>query len=155
MLSASIEADVMTEGDPMSKQEFLKLLNEDLESEYRSIIQYIQHVNSIKGNEYMNVVKELRAHLTQELEHALVLAEQIDFLGEVPSTSVGDIPAEVDPVEALTQDLRLEERQLERYRTRVEQANELGLPDIAEALSPLLTQTQDHVHDLRSALNGQ
>jgi hypothetical protein len=28
-----------------------------------------------------------RAHLTQELEHALVLAEQIDFLGEVPSNS--------------------------------------------------------------------
>jgi bacterioferritin len=38
------------------------------------------------------------------------------------------------------------------YRERFEQAEELGLPDVAEALRPLLEQTQDHVRDLRGAL---
>lgn len=136
----------------MSKIEFLELLNGDLESEYRSIIQYIQHVNSIKGAEYQGIVEELRKHLSQELEHALVLAEQIDFLGGTPSTEVATCPATTDPAKALKQDLNLESEQLERYRKRVEQANELGLPDTAEALAPLLMQTQDHVKDLRSAL---
>jgi bacterioferritin len=53
---------------------------------------------------------------------------------------------------ALRADLELEERQLERYRTRVAQANDGGLPDVAEALRPLLTQTQEHVRDLKAAL---
>jgi bacterioferritin len=126
----------------MKKQEFMNLLNEDLESEYRSIIQYIQ-----------NVIDEMREHLGQELEHALVLARQIDFLGGTPSTHVADFPQIAEPEKALQQDLDLEEKQLQRYRARVEQANELGLPDTAEALSPLLRQTQDHVHELRSAID--
>ncbi len=42
--------------------------------------------------------------------------------------------------------------QLQRYRDRVQEANELGLPDVAEALRPLLTETQEHVRDLQAAL---
>jgi bacterioferritin len=137
----------------LKKQEFVNMLNKDLESEYQSIIQYIQHINSIKGAEYQNIIEEMRAHLSQELEHALVLAEQIDFLGGIPSTSVTQFEAVSNARKALEQDLKLEENQLQRYRDRVEQAAELGLPDTAEALSPLLKQTQDHVHDLRSALS--
>ncbi len=40
-------------------------------------------------------------------------------------------------------------------RQRVADAGELGLPDVAEALKPLLTQTQDHVADLRDALGAE
>lgn len=57
-----------------------------------------------------------------------------------------------DGAAALKADLELEERQLQRYRDRVSEAAELGLPDVAEALRPLLTQTQDHVIELRDAL---
>ena len=138
----------------MDKNEFLNLLNEDLESEYRSIIQYVQHVSSIKGAKYQNIIDEMRTHLNQELDHALILARQIDFLGGTPSTSVTDFPAIKDADKALRQDLKLEQRQLQRYRDRVEQANDLGLPDIAEALAPLLKETQDHVRDLRSAIGA-
>jgi bacterioferritin len=53
---------------------------------------------------------------------------------------------------ALVADLRLERRQLERYRERFAQANNLGLADVGEALRPLLEQTQEHVRDLQSAL---
>jgi bacterioferritin len=41
---------------------------------------------------------------------------------------------------------------LQRYRDRVAEAAEMGLPDVAEALRPLLEQTQDHVIELRDAL---
>ena len=136
----------------ISKDAFVRKLNEDLESEYRSIVQYVQHVSSIKGARYQQVVKELREHLPQELEHAMILAGQIDFLGGTPSCEVPPIETRQDADAALEQDLRLEERQLDRYRERIVEANELGLPDVAEALSPLVAQTQDHVHDLRTAL---
>jgi bacterioferritin len=47
--------------------------------------------------------------------------------------------------------MELEQRQLDRYRKRVSEANELGLPDVAEAL---LQQTQDHVREMQDALGG-
>jgi bacterioferritin len=138
--------------DGMDKQEFVTLLNEDLGTEYQSIVQYVQHVATIKGAEYQSTVEELRKHLGQELNHATTLAEQIDFLGGVPTVEVPKVPDAADDVAALELDLQLEEGQLERYRQRVLQAVELGLPDVAEALRPLLQQTQDHVIDLRTAL---
>ena len=136
----------------MDTSELVRLLNEDLATEFQSIVQYIQHIAVVTGAEYTNTVTELRAHLTQELAHATALAEQVNFLGGVPTTDVPQIVTIMDTREALNADLALETRQLERYRERVEQAVELGLADVAEALRPLLTQTQEHVRDLKMAL---
>lgn len=136
----------------MDNQRFVGLLNEDLGTEYQSIVQYTQHIATIKGAPYRSIVEELRNHLTQELQHAQTLAEQIDFLGGTPTVEVPRVPNEPDDTQALTLDLELEQRQLERYRERVDQAMELGLHDVAEALRPLLQQTQDHVIELRDAL---
>ncbi len=63
----------------------------------------------------------------------------------------GDFGGEWDK-EALEDDLELEQRQLERYRERVQQATDAGFVDVAEALRPLLTQTQEHVRDLQTVL---
>jgi bacterioferritin len=136
----------------VGKSEFIDRLNEDLGTEFQSIVQYVQHAATIKGPEYGSIVEELGTHLSQELEHAKVLAAQIDFLGGTPTVQVPEIPDCPDGAAALKADLDLEERQLQRYRDRVAEANELGLPDVAEALRPLLAQTQDHVIDLRDAL---
>jgi bacterioferritin len=136
----------------MDKAAFIDLLNEDLSTEYQSIVQYVQHIASVKGAEYVSTLDELAMHVKQELDHALVLARQIDFLGGVPSTRVPDVPTATDARAALTADLELEEGQLERYRERVEQAGSLSLPDVAETLAPLLEQTQEHARDLRAAL---
>jgi bacterioferritin len=136
----------------VDKSEFIDRLNTDLSSEFQSIVQYVQHSVTIKGADYRSIVEELGNHLGQELEHAKTLASQIDFLGGTPSVLVPEIPDCPDGAAALKADLELEERQLERYRARVADATELGLPDVAEALRPLLAQTQDHVIDLRDAL---
>jgi bacterioferritin len=130
----------------------IELLNEDLELEYRSIVQYTQHLAIVKGPQYQAVAELIRPHVRQELEHATILAEQVDFLGGIPTTRVPDVPSEADTEQAFKLDLQLEEQQLARYRERFEQAETLGLPDVAEALRPLLEQTQDHVRDLRGAL---
>ena len=136
----------------MDKNELISELNDDLASEYQSIVQYVQHIATVGGPEYQSTVEELKTHLPQELDHALILAEQIDFLGGVPSVIVPEVPSATNAREALELDLDLEEHQLQRYRERTEQATELGLADVAEALRPLLQQTQDHVRDLRGAL---
>ncbi len=136
----------------MDKTKLLELLNGDLELEYRSIVQYIQHIATAKGAEFQSTIEELRAHVGQELDHATALAEQIDFLGGVPSVTVPTVPDAGSTREALELDLELEQGQLERYRERVTQTEQMGLGDVTEALRPLLQQTQDHVRDLQGAL---
>lgn len=136
----------------MDKAEFIDRLNADLGTEFQSIVQYVQHTATIKGAQYQSMAAELSAHLAQELEHAKTLAMQIDFLGGTPAVQVPAVPDCPDGEAALKADLDLEERQLQRYRDRVAEASDLGLPDVAEALRPLLEQTQDHVIDLRDAL---
>jgi bacterioferritin len=140
----------MTTG--LDRSQLTELMNEDLASEYRSIVQYNQHIVTLKGLEVQSLVAELKQHLGQELQHAMILAEQIDFLGGVPTVEVPSIPSVTDTQGALQLDLDLEEKQLDRYRERIKQAQDLGLPDVSEALRPLLEQTQEHVRDLRTAL---
>lgn len=137
----------------MNKGEFVDALNEDLALEYRSMVQYVQHIATIKGASYQQALTGLESHLEQELSHARTLASQIDFLGGVPTSQVPDFKTQTEAPAALAADLELEERQLERYRDRVNQAESLGLPDVAEALAPLLHQTQHHVQELRAVLD--
>ncbi len=140
------------DNDTNATNDLVKLLNEDLESEFQSIVQFVQHIATISGAEYTSTVDELKIHLTQELQHAIALAEQVAFLGGEPSTHVPAVEATADSRAALESDLQLETRQLEHYRERVQQATDLGLADVAEAIRPLLTQTQEHVRDLSAAL---
>jgi bacterioferritin len=136
----------------MDQEQFVAALNEDLQSEYRSIVQYTQHAAVIKGAEHLATIDELRRHLIQELSHAQILAEQVDFLGGVPTVQVQAATAATDTRAALEADLALEREQLDRYRERFTQAEDLGLADVAEALRPLLEQTQEHVRDLETIL---
>ena len=142
----------MTQAEELDVERFVALLNEDLGTEYQSIVQYINHIATITGAEFLGVIDELKLHLGQELSHAQVLAEQVSFLGGEPATTVPAVERASDSRLALKADLRLETNQLERYRLRFTQANELNLADVAEALRPLLQQTQEHVRDLQAAL---
>jgi bacterioferritin len=136
----------------MDIESFVELLNEDLQTEFQSIVQYTNHVATITGPEYLSIIDELKVHLGQELSHAQILAEQVAFLGGIPTTEVQKVAATQDSRAALEADLALEADQLERYRQRFAQANELGKADVAEAIRPLLEQTQEHVRDLETAL---
>ncbi len=138
--------------DGLNRDRFIQLLNEDLGTEFQSIVQYTNHIATITGAEFLSIIDELKIHVGQELSHAQILASQISFLGGEPSTLVPEIEKSSDSRVALKEDLALETTQLERYRERFAQANNLGLADVAEALRPLLEQTQEHVQDLRTAL---
>jgi bacterioferritin len=135
----------------MDRESFIEALNGDLRTEYQSIVQYISHIATVTGAEFLSTIDELKVHVTQELQHAQLLAEQISFLGGTPTTTVPQVDAATGR-DALAADLRLEESQLERYRKRFAEAMDLGLADVAEALRPLLEQTQEHVRDLQTVL---
>ena len=54
----------------IDRDTFVQLLNEDLRTEYQSVIQYVHHIATIEGAEFLSVKGELRAHV-RELEKVL------------------------------------------------------------------------------------
>src|ERR1019366_19748 len=97
----------MTQAEELDVERFVALLNEDLGTEYQSIVQYINHIATITGAEFLGVIDELKLHLGQELSHAQVLAEQVSFLGGEPATTVPAVERASDSRLALKADLRL------------------------------------------------
>jgi bacterioferritin len=68
--------------------ELLELLNKDLELEYSAMVQYVQHSGVLTGAEYGDITKEIKIHANEEPQHAIILAEQIDYLGGFPTANV-------------------------------------------------------------------
>src|SRR5436853_5917612 len=69
----------------LTRDRLIELLNEDLAREYQAIIAYVVYSQVLKGAAYMAIAGELETHARQELEHALIIAKQIDYLGGTPA----------------------------------------------------------------------
>jgi len=136
----------------MSKEELIDLLNKDLQLEYSAAIQYIQHSAVMTGAQYGDVIKELKIHVTEEIQHAQILADQIDWLGGVPAYEVGPIHVSDNNVEMLEQDLAGENGAIARYKTRIDQAESLKEFALAHQLRTILAVEQEHAMDLMQAL---
>jgi len=133
-------------------KKLVDLLNKDLELEYSAAIQYINHAAVMTGAAYGDIIKELKVHSNEEVQHAMLLADQIDFLGGSPSVKVGNILTSKDNIEMLQQDLDGELDAIKRYKVRVEQAEALKEFALAQQLRTILAMEQEHAMDLRQAL---
>ena len=130
----------------------IELLNHDLELEYSAAIQYINHAAVMTGAAFGDIIKELKIHANEEIGHAMVLADQIDYLGGSPSVNVGQILISPDNNEMLKQDLAGEEDAIKRYKARIEQAEQLKEFALAQQLRTILAVEQEHAMDLKQAL---
>ena len=104
------------------------------------------------GAAYGDIIKELKIHANEEIQHAVILADQIDYLGGSPSVKVGKIVTSKDNDEMLRQDLDGEEDAIKRYKLRVEQAEQLKEFALAQQLRNILAIEQEHAMDLKQAL---
>jgi bacterioferritin len=136
----------------ITQKKLIDLLNKDLELEYSAAIQYINHAAVMTGAAYGDIIKELKIHANEEIQHAMTLADQIDYLGGSPSVNVGKILTSDDNVQMLEQDLDGEEDAIKRYKIRVEQAEQLKEFALAQQLRTILAMEQEHAMDLKQAL---
>jgi bacterioferritin len=104
------------------------------------------------GAQYGDIIKELRVHANEEIQHAITLADQIDFLGSFPTVDIGKIKTSKENIEMLKQDLEGEEDAIRRYKTRIDQAEELKEFALAQQLRNILAVEQEHAMDLYQAL---
>ena len=120
--------------------------------EYQAIIAYVNYSQVLKGAAYMNIAGELALHAKEELDHALQIANHVDYLGGMPSATAKPVKTSEEAKEMLKFDLENERETIRQYRRRVKQAEELNEFAIAGKLSRILVQEQDHLIALATAL---
>ncbi len=136
----------------ISRDRLAELLNEDLSREYQAIIAYVVYSQVLSGAQYMDIASQLEIHAKQELDHALILSRQIDYLGKMPVVTPKPVRTSKDAKEMLRFDLDNENETVRNYRDRVRQCEALGEYSIAEQIRQILVQEQDHQIDLATAL---
>ena len=136
----------------VSRDQLAELLNEDLSREYQAIISYVVYSQVLKGAEYTDIAAQLELHAKQELDHALIISRQIDYLGKMPAVTPKPVRTSKGAKEMLRFDLDNENETVRNYRVRVRQCEALGEYALAEQIRQILVQEQDHQIDLATAL---
>src|SRR5580692_10638222 len=136
----------------VKRSELVKLLNEDLAREYQAIIAYTVYSQVLKGAKYMNIAGELEKHAGEELQHALILSNQIDYLGGMPTVVPKTVKTSDKAEDMLRFDLDNVTETIKNYRDRVRQCDALGEFAVAEHIREILIQEQDHQIALATAL---
>jgi bacterioferritin len=136
----------------VSRNELIALLNEDLAREYQAIISYVVYSQVLKGAEFMNIADELEKHAAEELSHALMISNQIDYLGGMPAVQPKPVRTSEKAREMLRFDLINEGETIRNYRVRVRQCEQLGEFAMAEHIREILMDEQDHQIALATAL---
>ena len=134
-----------------ARQQLIDGLNEDLSREYQAVIAYVVYSQVLKGAEYMSIAAELEKHAGQELQHALLVAKQIDYLGGAPSVTPKPVKTSTSPKAMLRFDLENETETVRNYRERVRQCEALEEYAMAEVIRGILVQEQEHQIDLATA----
>lgn len=132
----------------LNRENLMIELNKDLEWEYAAAIQYVQHASVISGAQYDGIQKELIIHSQEEMQHAVMLSEQIDFLGGVPCHSVESIEVSPNSQVMLQQDLKGEDMAINRYKERIYQAEKLREYGLRRVIEDILIQEEEHKRDL-------
>jgi bacterioferritin len=138
--------------EAITRKTLVALLNEDLSREYQAIIAYVVYSQVLKGAQYMNIAKELEKHAGEELQHALTVAKNIDYLGGMPTATARPVKLSEDAETMLRADLDNENETIRNYRDRVKQCEALQEYAIAEDIVEILRQEQEHQIDLATAL---
>lgn len=136
----------------VTKKQLIDGLNEDLAREYKAIIQYVVYSQVIKGAAYQQIASELELHAAEELNHAIRVARQIDYLGGEPTTVPKPAKFSSDAREMLQLDLDAENETIAAYRERIQQAESLQEYALSEELREIIRQEQDHKIELEDAL---
>jgi bacterioferritin len=142
----------MSKDATISRQELIDLLNEDLSREYQAIISYVIYSQTIKGAAYNHIAAELEKHASEELNHAILIAKQIDYLNGTPTKTPKEVKVSDKAEEMLKFDLENERVTIAAYRQRIRQADALNEFALGEILREIIAQEQDHLTDLADAL---
>jgi bacterioferritin len=142
----------MNNPDKITRDEMIRLLNEDLAREFQAVIAYVVYSQTMKGAKFQAIAGELKKHASEELDHALQIAKQIDYLNGTPVTVPKPVQLSDKAEDMLQFDLQNEADTIKAYRERIRQADAMGEFGLSETLRKIIAQEQEHLTDLADAL---
>jgi bacterioferritin len=139
----------------ITQGQLVALLNEDLSREYQAIIICTVHSQMInRAAACRNITKGLEQHAQEELQHALIIGDQIHALGGIPEIRPGLVKAPDDTAQLLRFELENGNETIRNYRERVRQCEALGEHTMAAQLCEMLVYEEQHHIELATALTA-
>ena len=131
----------------LDKDKIIKLMNEGLEMEYASQIQYLTQAAITTGPYADGLMARFAEIASDEMEHANILRARIAALGGVPTTTVGEIQIHKDSMQAVKINLKYERDTVEFYRKLL---NLIPHDEVIlyEAIEHVLQDSEEHVEEL-------
>lgn len=138
----------------MSKEDLIRGLNEDLSGEWGTVIRYTYQAGKsfgFRGAEFRELlIKEVQ----DELGHASFLTDIIVDLGGEPTTTPRAFDKTEDLRAMVELDLEMELKDIENYKTRAKQAENLGEIELKVKLEEIAADESRHARELRRLLRG-
>ena len=131
----------------LDKSKLIELMNEGLEMEYASQIQYLTQAAITTGPYAEGLIARFEEIASDETEHAKILRTRIAALGGVPTTKVGPIQIHKDSMQAVKINLKYERETVDFYRKIL---NLIPHDEVIlyEAIEHVLQDSQEHVEEL-------
>ena len=129
------------------KMKILQLMNEGLEMEYASQIQYLTQSAITSGPYAEGLIARFEEIASDEGMHAKLLRQRIVALGGQPTTKVGEIQVHKDSLQAVKINLKYERETVDFYRKIL---NLIPHDEVIlyEAIEHVLQDSQEHVEEL-------
>lgn len=137
---------------PVTREEFLDGLNEDLGYEYAAVITYRTYASTIQGRARLELREFFEGEIPDELGHAQILADRIVALGGTPTMKPAATKQASTAREMLENSLQDEIDTIERYVERRKQAEELGHHGIVVDLDDLIRDESNHRDEIKMVL---
>jgi len=131
----------------LDKTKIIQLMNEGLELEYASQIQYLTQAAVTVGPYAEGLIARFKEIAGDEMEHAEILRNRIAALGGVPTTKVGKIQTHRDSLHAVRINLKYERDTVDFYRKLL---NLIPHDEVIlyEAIEHILQDSQEHIEEL-------
>jgi bacterioferritin (cytochrome b1) len=137
----------------MDVDEVVRLLNEALALQHRSVLQFTQAAGSMFGIEVQGLADQLWAFAREELDDARRLVEKITALGGDPSTEISPLRWTADPRKALEQIADHEDETVAALHAVIPPSGQEPRSEALEHLMEhLIMRKQNQVDFLRRAL---
>ena len=127
------------------------LLNMDLELEFSSAIQYVNHASQMKLTPgYKNLSREIIQDAIEEFQHAIMISDEIRLLGVNPNTNITSVFQHDDFRQLIRHDEAEKVDCIRRYAKRIEQAEAINEFALAQHLRYILAMEQQQLEDFRN-----
>lgn len=129
---------------PVSKEQLIEGLNQDLAGELQAVIMYVQYSASVKGPYRQQLSQFFAGEIPDELLHAQFLANKVAALGGMPTVTPKSVPATGDAKQMLENVFKAESETIETYKERIKQAEEFGDVGLVNQLENQIADETNH-----------